>query len=264
MKNIKELYEDLEFDGIFFVRYEKEEFFRGKDKIFPLGKISMLVYKYLALLMHKDKTIEIFDKISKYDENLPAHLRIYDLVLQISGISELSETIDLPSNSVNIMKIIIENKFKIFDTYWYGRPGGVISTTNFIILTYVLELAAKKNIKDLMKEYIIDGMKLKNCKMLDDIPHGCDVAMDYETLYDFVSKMKNINKLLYKVVDEKDILVKNAAIVGFIDDDYVVYDDSTKAGGSALMFDIRPFIKYYYLIWKSKKNCLDKRNARQR
>ena len=122
MKNIKELYEDLEFDGIFFVRYEKEEFFRGKDKIFPLGKISMLVYKYLALLMHKDKTIEIFDKISKYDENLPAHLRIYDLVLQISGIRELSETIDLPRNSVNIMKIIIENKFKIFDTYWYEGP----------------------------------------------------------------------------------------------------------------------------------------------
>ena len=244
MQNIDELYKDLKFSGILMVKYGKEEFKEGKDELFHLGKISALVYKYLAVALHKNKKIDIFEKISKYDAKLPVYIRIYDLLLQVAGVNEIAYMMNFDRereySMEDFIKIIHENTYKIFDGLNYGKF--LNSSTNFIILAYVLELATEENIYDLIKENVIEAMGLENCHIVGEtesaeevtksLPtficknyHGFNIIMDCDSLYNFICgikkglKSKKILNIFNEIVDDpKNILTKNVAIVGQVDE----------------------------------------------
>ena len=177
MENIKKLLEEVKFKGLYIIkdgdnvtRFTSEEEGIKEDTLCQTLTISRLYYNYLAMLLFKYGKMNIYQKINTVDDRFPDYISIHDLLTHDAGINSVNTLDEFDKNKEytldEMIDFILIYKVKLFEKNKYGRYN--YSYTNSIIFTHIIQKLIDNSIRDMMREYVIDKLELKETFFASD------------------------------------------------------------------------------------------------
>lgn len=235
-KSVNAVLENYKFQGLLYIKYKDKQHkfihnLKGKhiktNTLFPIASMAKLYYGVLCVRLLQKKIlknlkIQIHKYFGKYQDLIPEQITIMDLLVHNSGYFELRAHPKFNKHKIytlnEFVKFILTTK-GMYRKHDYGT--GVYATTNYVLLSYILQKITKQSIYDLLEEYVFIPMKLTNTYFIHDvledkkllaqmakghddelnlvlIPkywtyfNGCDIVTNYPDLYKFIHKTKQL------------------------------------------------------------------------
>ena len=140
------------------------------DMLFNVGSIQKNFEAALVLKLVEDDTLSLDDPISKYlptYPNVDGRITIRQLLNHTSGIFNVFEHPDFPWVRTDVDYSKEWKEEDVFNTFVldpYGPPGYAqhYSSTNYLLITTIIEDATGSTVPDEIERYFLKPMKLEN------------------------------------------------------------------------------------------------------
>jgi len=176
-EDIRRIIDENKVDGLFYLKEGKDIFIKSSNEsiteysFFTIGGMSAHYYSFLAMILYQQGIINIFQKISSYDERLPKYITIYDIMMHEAGIEDISLIKDLEKNSPHDLNyyvdIMLKNKSIIFDRNKYHRR--VYTFSNYFLFAHIIERITGRDHREIMRKEVFERMKLKDILFSSEI-----------------------------------------------------------------------------------------------
>ena len=140
--------------------------------LWPIGPISQGYAAVAAMQLYEKGKLDIYAPISKYVKNLPPaweDITVFQLMQHSTGIADYRVLKSFDASKAYVPTELIATVATIPLAF---QPGTDVkqSATNFLLLTSVIEAAAKMPYKDFVKKNQIDYLGLKETWFGEDLP----------------------------------------------------------------------------------------------
>lgn len=140
------------------------------DMLFIIGSILKNFEAALVLKLVEDDMLSLDDPLSKYLPSYPnvdGEITIRQLLNHTSGVFNVFEHPDFPWVRTDVdysKKWKVEEVFNTFVLDPYGPPGYAqhYSSTNYLLITAIIEEATGSTVPDEIERYFLEPMKLQN------------------------------------------------------------------------------------------------------
>jgi D-alanyl-D-alanine carboxypeptidase len=140
------------------------------DMLFIVGSVQKNFEAALALKLAEEGVLSLDDPVSKYlptIPNLDGRITIRQLLNHTSGVFNVFENPDFPWVGTDVdysREWSVEEVFRAFVLDPYGPPGYAqhYSSTNYLLVTKIIEEATGSTVPDEVKYYFLEPMKLDN------------------------------------------------------------------------------------------------------
>ncbi len=140
------------------------------DMLFNVGSIQKNFEAALVLKLAEDGMLSLDDPISKYlppYPNVDGEITIRQLLNHTSGIFNVFEHPDFPWVGTDVDYSREWEEEEVFNTFVldpYGPPGYAqhYSSTNYLLVTTIIEEATGSTVPDEVERYFLEPMKLEN------------------------------------------------------------------------------------------------------
>lgn len=140
------------------------------DMLFNVGSVQKNFEAALVLKLVEDDVLSLDDPLSKYlptYKNVDGRITIRQLLDHTSGVFNVFEHPDFPWVGPDVdyaKEWKIEQVFNSFVLEPYGPPGYAqhYSSTNYLLITAIIEEVTGSKVPDEMERYFLEPMKLEN------------------------------------------------------------------------------------------------------